>query len=480
MAKKRMTSEEKALRMGTQKMLPLVFTMALPAVCANLSSAIYNIVDRIFMGSFVGNNALGAIALTSPLISVMAGLSLLITIGGAALLSMNLGKKNYEEASRLFTNILVQALVTSFCLSVIYFVFAPQIVKLCGADEASALYLPAQKYLRIIAFGLMFQLLNAVQASIIRAEGSPTYSMCVSIVGGLLNIVLDALLVVGFDMGLEGAAYATVASQMVSAGASSLYFLRGKSIVKWRGFRELDIRQNLAIMKNGAAPATLQLLIFLTGILANNSLRKYGDLWMTGGGDLAISAMSVISTSETLCHTVIMGINQGTTPIISYNYGAKKYDRAISATLIAQAVAFVPALLTWLLMMGKPEWLFALFASKEAGQMMEYGCRAMRLSKLFLLFSGIQTLSSMFFSAIGQPRMATVMSVVKQALFLVPCMVLLPLAMGIDGVLLAYSLSDICSVVIIGILYMKGLKEVRQMGVQNGEGFSKDKSARAW
>ena len=266
--------------------------------------------------------------------------------------------------------------------------------------------------------------------------------MMVSISGGVLNIFLDALLVVVFPLGLEGAAIATVVSQMFSAGASSLFFLTKKSLFHWKGFGALDIRQNLAIMKNGAAPAILQILIFLTGILSNNLLQKYGNLSGVGGGDLAVAAMSVISTSETLCHTVIMGINQGTTPIISYNYGAHQYKRAVSATLIAQAIAFIPALLTWILMMFFPEILFRIFASKEADAMLEYGCHAMRLCRMFVFASGVQTLSSMFFSAIGQPKTATAMSVVKQALFMVPLMLILPLFMEIDGVLAAYSVSD--------------------------------------
>ena len=447
--KKKMTAEEKALQMGKRSMLPLVASMALPAIFANLSSAIYNIVDRIFMGSFVGNNALGAIAVTSPLISVMAALSLLITIGGSALLSMNLGKKDYEAADKMFTNMIIQAIVTSFVLAVIYCCFAPQIVILCGAGKESALYAPAVTYLRISSVGLMFQLLNAVQASIIRAEGSPTYSMMVSISGGVLNIFLDALLV--------------VVSQIFSAGASSLFFLTKKSLFHWKGVGAMDIRQNLAIMKNGAAPAILQILIFLTGILSNNLLQKYGNLSGVGGGDLAVAAMSVISTSETLCHTVIMGINQGTTPIISYNYGAHQYKRAVSATLLAQAIAFIPALLTWIVMMFFPEILFRIFASKEADAMLEYGCHAMRLCRMFVFASGVQTLSSMFFSAIGQPKTATAMSVVKQALFMVPLMLILPLFMGIDGVLAAYSVSDFCSVLIIGAMYLRGLRKVKQL-----------------
>lgn len=475
MEKKKMSVEERAMRMGTENLWSLIAAMAVPAVFANLSSAIYNLVDRLFMGQFVGRNALGAISLTSPLISVMAGLSLLITIGGAALLSMNLGSGNLLKAKKLFTNMMIQAAATSFVLAVVYFAFAPSIIRLCGADEASALYAPAVRYLRIISFGLMFQLLNAVQASVIRAEGNTQYSMCVSILGGIVNIFLDALFVAGFDMGLEGAAVATVISQMISAFASSMYFIRKKSLVNWLGFQAADIRENIAIMKNGAAPAILQLLIFITGLLVNHSLRKYGDLRMIGGGDLAISAMSVISTSETLNHTVIMGINQGTSPIISFNYGAKKYQRVLKASMIAQLLAMLIAVFTWGLMMFAPGVLFQIFAPGDA-EILEYGTKAMRLAKMFIFLSGIQTLSPMFFSAIGRPKTAAVMSVVKQAVFFVPALLLLPRFMGIDGTMLAYAVSDIFSTIIIVLFYVKGLRRLRLEAADTGTGMESGRS----
>ena len=254
----KMTTQQKTEMMGTERVWKVFAIMAFPSIMSQLSHTFYNLVDRFFMGQYVGSSALGAISLTSPLINIMAGLSLLITIGGAALLSMNLGRNKITDARVLFTNLMVQALITSFVLALIYFLFAPQIIIACGAGKTSALYADGVLYLRVLSFGLMFQLLNAVQASIIRAEGNAGYSLFVSLVGGVVNIAFDAILVVGFKMGVAGAAYATVASQFVSAFVSTLYFFSGKSMMKWTGFRTLDLKINLAVIKTGMAPAVLQ------------------------------------------------------------------------------------------------------------------------------------------------------------------------------------------------------------------------------
>ena len=225
----KMTTQQKTEMMGTEKIWKVFVVMAFPSIMSQLSHTFYNLVDRFFMGQYVGRTALGAISLTSPLINIMAGLSLLITIGGAALLSIDLGKQKIRDAQVLFSNLIVPALVTSFVLALIYFLFASQIIKACGAGKMSALYSDGVLYLRILAFGLMFQLLNAVQAAIIRAEGNATYSLIVSLIGGVVNIGLDALLVVSFNMGVAGAAYATVASQFISALVSTAFFLQERA-----------------------------------------------------------------------------------------------------------------------------------------------------------------------------------------------------------------------------------------------------------
>lgn len=453
-----MTTQQKTEMMGTEKVLKVFGIMAFPAIMAQLSHTLYNLADRFFMGQYVGRNALGAISLTAPLINIMAGLSLLITIGGAALLSMNLGKGRLQEARVLFTNLMVQAVATSFVLALIYFSFAPQIIVLCGADSASALYADGVLYLRILSFGLMFQLLNAVQASIIRAEGNTGYSMVVSLIGGAVNVGLDALLVIAFEMGVAGAAYATVASQFISALASTLYFFGGRSRMRWMGLKCLDLHQNLEVIKAGMAPAVLQLLSFLTGILLNNQLRRYGDMCSVTG-DVAISAMSVVQTAESVFTGVVMGINQAVSPIVSYNYGAGKFKRVKEGTLLAVAAGSVFTFLSWALMMFAPELLFRIFSNDDT-QLIAYGVHAIRLYRAFAMFAGVQTLCAMFFSSIGNPRTATLMSVLKQGAFLIPLYLILPVFWGLDGVLIAMSVSDLLSTAIILVLYIGGLKRL--------------------
>ena len=466
-----MTTQQRTEMMGTEKIWKVFSIMAFPSIMAQLSHCLYNLVDRFFMGQYVGSTALGAISLTSPLINIMAGLSLLITIGGAALLSMDLGKDKIYEARVLFTNLMVQAVVTSFVLALIYFLFAPQIITVCGADETSALYEDAVLYLRILSFGLMFQLLNAVQASIIRAEGNAGYSLWVSLIGGGVNVVLDALLVVVIPMGVAGAAYATVASQFISAVISTAYFFTGKSRMKWMGLKCLELRRNLEVIKAGMAPAILQLLSFITGLILNNQLRQYGDLCSVTG-DVAISAMSVVQTAESLFTGVVMGINQAISPIISYNYGAGKLRRVKEGTLLAVVVGSIFTTLSWVLMMFMPESLFRIFTDDNA--LVSYGVHAIRLYRMFAMFVGIQTLCAMFFSSVGQPRTATVMSVLKQGAFLIPLYLILPHFLALDGVLLSMSVSDLLSTVVILVLYIRGLRKLEPGEKEINTGYCKE------
>ncbi len=453
----KMSAQQKTEMMGTEKVWKVLLIMAGPGILAQLSHTLYNLVDRFFMGQYVGNTALGAVSLTSPLINIMAGLSLLITIGGAALLSMRLGRGELDSARVLFSNLMVQAVVTSFALALIYFLFAPQIIQLCGAPKTSALYEGAVLYLRITSFGLMFQLLNAVQASVIRAEGNVQYSLIVSLIGGFINVGLDALLVVGFHMGVAGAAYATVASQFVSALVSTFYFFGGRSRMRWTGFKSVNLKLLAEVVRAGTAPAVLQMLSFFTGILLNNSLRKYGDMSPVGG-DMAISVMSVIQTSESIFTGVVMGINQAASPITSYNYGAGKYDRVKQATILAVLSATVFSFASWALMMFAPQILFAIFCNDTS--IVVYGVHAMRLNRMLAMCMGVQSLCAMFFSSIGRPATATFMSVLKQGAFLIPCLLLLPRILGLDGVLLSTTVSDFFSTIFILCLYVSGLRKL--------------------
>ena len=232
-------------------------------------------------------------------------------------------------------------------------------------------------------------------------------------------------------------------------------------MLKWTGFRTLDLKINLAVIKTGMAPAVLQLLNFITGLILNNQLRKYGDMCSVTG-DIALSAMSVVTTAESVFLGIVMGINQAVSPIISYNYGAGKYRRVKQATVISIASGTIITTISWALMMFIPEYIFRIFTSDEA--LISYGVHAIRIYRAFAMLMAVQTLCAMFFSSIGESKTATIMSVIRQGVFLIPAYYILPVFFGLDGVLVAMSISDLFSTIIILIIYIAGLKRLERKG----------------
>lgn len=457
-----MEANERVSGLGTKKIFPLIVSMSIPAICGNITTALYNVVDRLFVGQFVGRNALGAIGLMFPLNNVTSAITVLLTVGGGALISLSLGRKEKEIDDRAFTNIVVMGAILAFITTVFFFLFADPLISLCGARESSALHDQAVSYLRIVAVGQFFQIMNLGLAGAIRAEGNVKYSMVVSMIGAILNVGLDALFIIVFNGGLEGAAIATAISQVVGALASASYFIRKKGVLRWAGLKNTGFRQMLEIAGLGIAPAVFQAFGLVNNLITNNSLMIYGDREMgAGGGDLAISALSVVSTVESIALMVVLGMNNAISTIISYNYGAKQYKRTRDAALIGQAIAFVICTIVWLLMMFVPQALFAIFSSGDT-QLAEYGAMAMRKSKIMILFLGSQTLASMYFSAIGKPKVATLISISRNGLFLIPALLILPGFLGLDGVLYSSSVSDFCSLVLVSFIYIKGILQLNK------------------
>ena len=465
-----MEADERVDGLGTKKLLPLIISMSIPAICGNITTALYNVVDRLFVGQFVGRNALGAIVLMFPLNNVVSAVNVLLTIGGGALISLSLGRGEKEKANKAFTNIVIMGLVLSFVVSAFFIFFAEPLITACGAGNQSALHDLGVVYLRITAVGQFFHVMNLVLAGIIRAEGNTSYSMVVSVVGALLNVALDAVFIIALGTGLPGAGVATAISQFVGAGISAMYFLRKKSALKWVGCKNTDIKMMINIAGMGVAPAVFQGFGLVNNLITNNSLMYYGNGEMgKGGGDLAISALSVVSTVESIALMVVLGLNNAISSIISYNYGARKYDRARNASLVGQAIALIICTIVWALMMFKPSVLFTIFSGNDS-VLIDYGSMAMRKSKMFVLFLGFQTLASMFYSALGKPKIATFISISRNGLFLIPALLILPRFMGLDGVLYSTSVSDACSMVVVSVIYFKGIVKLNKLSKDNSKG----------
>lgn len=457
----KISAEERTRRMGSENIPKLIILMSLPGIAGNVSSALYNIIARWFVGNFVGKDALGALALLFPLSNLTSALSLIATIGGAALVSISLGRNDRKAADVYFTNILLYTALCGMILSFLYGFFAPQLVNFCGADQTSALFEPAVIYTRITAAGQIFLMFNQSLACVIRAEGNTPYAMFSCIIGAVINTVLCWLFIVVMGFDIRGAAYATVIGQVISCFVSLAYFVAGKSGMRFASFRTMKAAIVFKIIATGIASSVLQGLTAVINIIANHQLSAYGVISLgTGGGDLAISAVSVINTVETLMIMIIMGINQGVSPVISYNYGCGNYGRVRKATLFGQAEASAVTVIIWGLAMVFPQTLFAVFSGNDP-QLMAYGPDAIHKSKMFLLFLGFQTLSSLYFSAIGKPKTAVCISVIRGAAFIIPLMYILPLFMGLDGVLYASSVSDLLATAIVAVIYVKGIKKLR-------------------
>lgn len=461
-----MAVNERTLKMGSAPIFPLLVSMAVPGLLGTLTTYLYRTVDQIFVGNFVGRTALGGISVLSPFNNVIIALSLFITVGGTSLLALTMGRKDYDEANKLFTNIVIQAIEMALIVSVLFFVFARPFVGVCGAKKGTQTYEYAVLYLKIVTCGQVFNMLNQGLAAIIRTEGAAKYSMFANIVGAFFNIVLDALLIIVFKMGVAGAAIATIVSQLMGAAFSAAFFFTGKSSLRWAGFAAVDVRQMLYIAKMGIAPSIFQMLSLFTNILLNKSLQYYGDLdpvySLIGGGELCISAVAIVNTVDSFIVSMTSGINQAVSPLLSYNYGAKNYSRVKKASLCSQAMAGVFAIVIWSAMMLAPEFVCSLFGKGDEA-LISYGAMAMKACKMFALFGGFQMLVSMYFSSIGKPQVATFVSISRHGLFLIPAMLIMPQFMGLKGVLYANSVSDGCSLIVVSLMYLHEMRRLSKL-----------------
>ncbi len=461
-----MAVNERTLKMGSAPIFPLLVSMAVPGLLGTLTTYLYRTVDQIFVGNFVGRTALGGISVLAPFNNVIIALSLFITVGGTSLLALTMGRRDYEEANRLFTNIIIQAIGMALIVSVLFFIFAEPFVGVCGAKRGTETFRYAVIYLKIVTCGQVFNMLNQGLAAIIRTEGAAKYSMFANIVGAFFNIVLDALLIIVFKMSVAGAAIATIVSQLMGAAFSAAFFLTGKSSLRWAGFGVVDIKQMAYIAKMGIAPSIFQMLSLFTNILLNKSLQYYGDLdpvySLIGGGELCISAVAIVNTVDNFIVSMTSGINQAVSPLISYNYGAKNYSRVKKASLCSQAMAGVFAIVIWSAMMLAPEYVCSLFGKGDEA-LISYGAMAMRACKMFALFGGFQMLVSMYFSSIGKPQVATFVSISRHGLFLIPAMLIMPQFMGLKGVLYANSVSDGCSLIVVSFMYLHEMRRLSRL-----------------
>ena len=438
-------------QLGELKISKLLMKFSIPAIVGMLVNALYNVVDRIYIGNGVGSQGIAGITITFPVMLVMMAFSMLIGMGANSLVSIRLGQNRKDEAEGIFGNAISLLILISLALTVIGLVALNPLLKLLGASEQILPY--ARDYLQIILIGGVFQSVGMGVNNFIRSEGNPKIAMYTMLIGALINTVLDPIFIFVFNWGMRGAAIATIISQAVSAIWVLSYFLRGKSLLKIH-VKNLKLKFSIfsGILALGVAPFTMQIAASAQNMIMNISLATYG-------GDVAISGMGIVNSIVILIIMPIFGINQGVQPIIGYNYGAKKYDRVKEAYKLASIFATSIVVLGWIVTRLFPVQLVSMFNSKDI-ELITFGTIAIKRFMMFLPVIGFQIVSSNYFLAIGKPIHSALLGLSRQIMILIPALLILPIFFGLEGVISAGPLSDIVSSVVTGIFIFIEMKKL--------------------
>jgi len=422
--------------MGQMPIRPLLWKFSLPAIVGMLVSGLYNVVDRIFIGLGVGAHGLAGAVVGFPVMLVQMAFGMLIGLGANALVSIQLGQKHPEEAERIMGCALFLLITNSLLLSVVGLLFLRPLLFLFGGSEQVMPY--AVAYLRWILLGGVFGAISFGMNSIIRSEGNPRMAMKTMFIGAGLNTLLDPLFIFVFHLGVAGAAIATIISQAVSALWVLSYFRSGKSHLR---LHLANVRFHFPLMAQivtlGSAPFAMHMVSSLLNAILNNQLQKYG-------GDLAISSMGILYSISMLLLMPIFGINQGSQPIIGYNFGAQKLDRVKRTLQYALIAASAVVVSGFLLIQLFPHMLIALFSHGNP-LLSSTAVRALHLYFLLLPVVGFQIVSSSYFQAVGKPKRAMLLTLSRQVIFFIPAMLILPRFFGLDGVWLSAPFADLFS-----------------------------------
>ena len=437
--------------LGTEKTGKLLLQFTIPSIIAMVVSSLYNIVDQFFIGRSIGVLGNAATNVAFPLTITYVAISLLCGIGGAANFNLSMGRKNYKDAEEFAGGAVGMMLILGIGLCLIVQIFLQPMMIAFGATDKVLSY--AMTYTRITAFGFPFVILTTGGSHLVRADGSPKYSMLCTLSGAVINLILDPLFIFVFHMGMAGAAYATVIGQMVSSTLIAVYLMHYKTV----HIRLQSLKPSLsawkAIISLGIAPFFNQLSLMVVQIILNNSLTYYGGLSIYGE-DIPLACAGIISKVNMVFFSIIIGISQGMQPIISYNYGAEHFDRvkdtykkAITSALIISSFAF-------LLFQIFPRQIISLFGTGSEEYYL-FSEKFFRIYLFFIFLNGFQPLTANTFTAIGQAKKGVFISLTRQIIFLLPLLILLPMFMGIDGIMLSSPIADLIAAVTSIILIKK-------------------------
>ncbi|MGL5507953.1 MAG: MATE family efflux transporter [Paraclostridium sp.] len=437
--------------LGTESIGKLIVKYSVPAIIGMMVNALYNVVDRIFIGNIpdAGPMAITGLGVTLPITTIIMAFGTLVGIGATTNISIRLGEGKIEEAKKNLGNAITLSVIIGIVLAIIGMAFLDNILMLFGASEGTLIY--AKSYTSIILIGTVFSLMAMMFSNLIRGDGNPKLSAMIMAIGCLTNIILDAIFIFGFNMGIQGAALATIIAQGITAIWGLLYYIKGKSNVKFEK-STLKLNKNIviAMFAIGSAPFAMQLANSLVQVTVNNSLKLYG-------GDLAIGAMATINSITMIFVMPAFGFVQAMQPIVGFNYGAKKYDRAKEAFKITLVLTTVVLVIGAMFVQLAPQVLVGMF-NKDA-ELMNITINGLRKYLFALPIIGLSIVGTNYIQSTGNAKIAMILGLLRQVILLIPLAIILPKFVGLDGVWYAQPVADILSCVITVVILIKELNK---------------------
>ena len=445
--------------LGTERVGSLMVKFAVPSIIAMLVGALYNIVDQLFIGQAVGTLGNAATNIAFPLSTSCIALALLFGIGGASNFNLAMGEGRKEEAASYAGNAAVLLIGSGLVLFLVTQLFLTPLLAFFGAPADVMPY--AKVYVRITSIGFPCLILTAGGCHLIRADGSPKMSMVCNLIGAGINTVLDAIFVLGFRWGMAGAALATIIGQIVSAAVVIYYLAHYKTVHLGKKQLSVESRCAVNIMALGTASFFNQVAMMIVQIVLNKSLTHYGELSEYGAA-IPLACAGIVTKVGQLFFSVIIGISQGTQPIESFNYGAKQFGRVREAYNLAVRAGAIISVVSFLIFQVFPGEILALFGPGSDAYF-KFGIKFLRVYLFFTFVNFLQPITSTFFTSIGKPQKGTFLSLTRQIVFLLPLTLILPLFVGIDGIMYAAPVADCLAAVIAITMAVKEFREMKKL-----------------
>lgn len=430
--------------LGEEKINKLLRQFAIPSIVSMLVGSLYNIVDQFFIGQSVGELGNAATNIAFPFSTSCLALALLLGIGGSSAFNLAMGSGDRKKAVNIIGNAIMLLVLSGVVLTTITEIFTRPLLLLFGSPDEVLPY--ALEYTKIVAIGFPFLLLSTGGGHLIRADGRPRITMLCNLTGALINTVFDAFFIFGLNMGMAGAAFATVIGQFVSGSLAIWYLAHCKTVKIRRENLKIKLGYAKRITSLGVAPCSNQIAMMIVQIVMNQSLKYYGAQSVFGE-NIPIACSGIIAKVNMLFMSFVIGLSQGLQPIVSFNYGAGNKKRVKEAYLKTICLGGGLAVIAFLAFQIFPRQIISIFGS---GSSLYYSF-AVNYFRIFLFFTFVnflQPITSNFFTAIGKPKRGSFLALTRQIIFLLPLLLIFPLCFGIDGIMYAGPVADCLAAVI--------------------------------